>query len=390
MRDLQQKHRRELEDLEQRQEEERMTTVTELDTDPDVDESASILTSAINEHERAAHCLCESHKLEQAYQRDVDLAIENHEAAQNLANGCNWWNGGYLGEEIVTDDVLALANLPITWIREQLDTGARNMKNTEIKTFDDWIKGGSSRMRMQKFFEIMENLGLHRNPEFYENGACGIPKRKNLQGKRETHASMQLRARQVITANVKKLPEWAMKLKEEIQATEQKLVASIVEKQEQDKAENYQMTPVLKRPYKEAENCEEARSISESVKKRRKGHHTNPVEDSSLVFSDTKRAAQEEAAKTRARETGPATNQNCIPPSYRAVRDHRSSFESPLPLSNRNLGTVINLAHGARTHSSNDETRKLDFEKNGLSEYGSIYRSARTKASWMSRLELLE
>jgi len=50
MRDLQEKHRRELEDLEQRQEEERMTTVTELDTDPDVNESASILTSAINEH----------------------------------------------------------------------------------------------------------------------------------------------------------------------------------------------------------------------------------------------------------------------------------------------------------------------------------------------------
>jgi len=77
------------------------------------------------------------------------------------------------------------------------------MKNTEIKTVDDWIKGGSSRMRMQNVFEIMENLGLHRN----ENGACGIPKRKNLQGKRETHtACSYVPDRQVITANVEKIP----------------------------------------------------------------------------------------------------------------------------------------------------------------------------------------
>jgi len=167
-----------------------------------------------------------------------------------------------------------------------------------------------------------------------------------------------------------------MKLKEEIQATEQKLVASIVEKQEQDKAENYQMTPVLKRPYKEAENCEEARSISESVKKRRKGHHTNPVEDSfqsALVFSDTKRETSSSGRSSKDSNKRNWTKKNCIPPSNRAARDHRSSFESPLPLSNRNLGTVINLAHGARTHSSNDETRKLDFAKNGLSEDGSIF-----------------
>lgn len=152
MRDLQEKHQRELGELVQQQEQEHRTIVVDLDTDPDVYESASILTSAINEHESAARCLCKSNNFEQAYQRDVDLAIQNHEAAQNLANDCNWWNGGFLQEETVTDEKLALANLLIPWVREQINTAARNMKNAGFQNFDDWIKAGSSQVRLMKIF----------------------------------------------------------------------------------------------------------------------------------------------------------------------------------------------------------------------------------------------